>query len=318
VAICFFLCASAFWLSLFQWYPKADKEKKSKLQLIVVGGCAVIFFGSTLWSVIGIGGISAMTYHMSGTINDADAIQGSLSRRVEREWSVATSLQYLEQQFQTLSNLEEKQGAFSGYANTGDVTIQLESLSKALGNLRTVLQKNAEESRTDLSESKDRVEKLRQIVDEPETPISKRMSDFSKALTSLNEVFQRVQSRQMASFVREISGDLDTFAAVQAPMQKNDVGEAQRAALDRLKATVVAAKQTLKKISEGAESSEEIKLKNLTTISPGMAVIKYAGAIVGEIAAAIALDFFPVIFFIILALTADIRKKEQEEEEGLE
>lgn len=318
VAIATFLLALGLWLPLFRWYPKLNEPKKRLvLYLVVPFGITTIFFSSTVLSVIGIGGVPAMTQHMAVTVEQAEGTLTSLTARVEREAALRVPITLLSNQFTTLSQLEEKKGAFTTFQGVGDVSIQLQSLSETLHNLGKQIEDNTSERRQDLAEARETLEKLRKTVDDPEVSMSDKSIQFSRQLTGLNQTLERVASSRIVEVVKSVSRDLDSLSALQSPKGDTELADAQRNAIQNLSQTVATAKDTMAKFLQDMSSSDDIKLKNLTAISPSVAVRRYWSSILPEISASIALDFFPVTLFILLTLTIDVRKKEEDEEAAL-
>jgi len=318
VATATFLLALGLWLPLFKWYPKLDeKRKRIVLYFVVPFGITTIFFSSTVWSIIGIGGVPAMTQHMTVTVEQAEGTLTSLTARVEREAALKAPVTLLSNQFATLSQLEERKGAFTTFQGVGDVSIQLQSLSETLHNLGNQIGENSSERRQDLADARETLEKLRKTVDDPEISMSNKSIQFSRQLTGLNQTFERVASSRIVEVIKSVSRDLDSLSALQAPQGDTKLADAQRSALQNLGQTVATAKDTMAKFLQDISSADDVKLKNLTAISPSVAVRRYWSSILPEISASITLDFFPAVLFILLTITVDVRKKEEEAEEIL-
>lgn len=311
-----FLASIALWFSLFTWYPKADKDTKRKLNW-AMGITGIIIFGlSTIWTVMGLGGDAALIHHMNHTVKKTEEILNSIAGRVEKETQMATSSKMLSEQFTGLASME-KGGAFTVdkdrkiiYEGRGEVFIQLTSLSQTLTNLEQLITSSVTSRRNTIEEVKEEISKLRETVADTNTPPSTRMRYFSAKLSTVNQLFQKIQSQQVDRLAKEVSRQLQSLSATNAPKGGTKVGEAQKSAVDRLSQTVDSAQKIMLKFTESG-SNEFFEISPLTAIDMGNAVIRYAYVILPAWAGAIALDYVPVLFLFILNWTAKIREEEE-------
>ena len=69
--------------------------------------------------------------------------------------------------------------------------------------------------------------------------------------------------------------------------------------------SVGSAKVTIDKFASELISSDDLRLENLTTISAGVAVIRYWYTIVPQITISLGLDFVPALFLLMIMLFHD-------------
>ena len=314
VAVASFLMALAFWMSLFKWYPKVDRAARKTLNTYVIPFIVLmVFFASTLWSIIGIGGVSAMAFHMRNTADLADKTLAALTEQVEKEASLKQPLSTLSQQFATLAKQEEA-GAFSSFPGKVDVVSSLQTTSETLGNLAKAIDANTNERRSSIGEVREEISRLRRLVDDPKIAMTDKIVRFSSSLTNVNQLFQRIHSGEITRMIRSMNDRLVELSAVTPPEGQTQLAIAQREAIERLAKTVDAAKSIVSKSTDEMGETSTMDMESLATISVGMAVLRYWYTIIGEIVASIALDFAPAGLLVILVLTATVRKEEKKEE----
>lgn len=312
-AVASFLIALGFWMSLFKWYPKVEKDKQKKMNMYVIPPvCVIIFFASTIWSIIGIGGIGALTHHMRWTVDKAEVTLTNLNEQVEKEYGIKQSLLTLSDQFKNLA-VQETRGAFSSYSGAGDVVASLKSTSETLNNLANAIQISTNERRTDAEDAKENIAKLRRIIDDPEVNMNDKMVRFASMLTDVNQQFQKIHSGEIMRTIREMNNRLEELSALTPPAGESALAQAQREAIERLKTTVAAAKKIVSKNTDEIGDGANIEVDNLSSMSVETACMKYWYTIIAEIVISIALDFAPAALLIILVLTASVRQKEDEE-----
>jgi len=172
VAIATFFIAIGLWLPLFRYYSRTHVTKRKLVNTYVIPfTCVVIFCSSTIWSVIGTGGDSALVHHMQVTIDQGDRTLNQLTGQIEQESNLRSSLQAFSQQFAMLSKLEEE-GNFSNYIGYGQVAHQLKTLGETMANGAQLIVENADQRRRDANDAMDMIERLRKTIDSPETSLS--------------------------------------------------------------------------------------------------------------------------------------------------
>lgn len=307
------LISVALWFILFDWYPKSNKDTRRKLNWATGIGCIIIFFLSTNWSVICLGGDAALIHHMNLTVGEAERMLNGLITQIESEVGLQTSADLLTAQFRNLAGMETE-GAFTSFAGKGEVVAQLVSLSHTFGNLSDTVGKGIKSRRQWVHDAKEEIGGLREIINSAELEQTSKIREFGKRSTSINQLFQKINGSQTAVLVKEASGVLDKLAATQQPTGNGQLASAQREVLSRLEQTTQSAKKIMSKFSQDSTLASP-ELKPLMSIHVGNAVWKYAHVITWAWAGAIALDYMPLVFGLMLFWTTYHEEEKQQTEE---
>lgn len=219
------------WPYLFRYYSVSTPSERSKIMKFVLPGFFIlIFFASTIFSVIGLGGESALLYHMSNTAQEADMTLNKLTKKVETDYSIRTTLSTYSKHFANLSR-SESEGAISGFRGSSEVVRQLKVLSEALENVVDVVDVNYVERQKEVDVVKAKITQMKAIAEDRAVTIAEKQIQFSKMLTDLNQSFQKIKSKDLMVLIGDISKNLDVISSMTPPLGNDPLAVAQRSAL---------------------------------------------------------------------------------------
>src|SRR5262245_27334844 len=129
---------STFWF-LSEYFARGTSADRVRYGAIAGAICVLVFWFSTQWSVVAMGGKDAVSTHMQRTLAAAETQGLRLYRRAASEANRGPQLQTLSQNFTDLAR-REAGGAFSGLQGEGDVVATLRNTSQLFANLATSVQ----------------------------------------------------------------------------------------------------------------------------------------------------------------------------------
>jgi len=284
----------------------ADARKKASYGLVIFFVCFLIFGFSTLWSIITLGGKEAVGIHMQQVLIASDKQGLKLLKQGSQEANMAPKLSALADQFESYA-LREAGGAFSGMTGEGDVVSTLRNTAETFRSLADSVLKT-EQDRAKLYENlKQDIASARDILSTEDKDMTMRSINlqFSKKLAGINENLTRMGKTTSVEFVTTVSRNLDSLTLV----TKESTVAAQREAIERLHGITKGAQEIVSQLT-GKEEFAETDVQTFTMISMGNAIIRYASNIFYAWAYAIALDFAPLLFIILLSVAAKDEEKE--------
>src|SRR4051812_7936137 len=124
---------STFWF-LAEYFARGTRKERVRYGVIAGAICVLVFWFSTQWSVVSMGGKDALSTHMQRTLAAAEMQGLRLYGRAATEANLGPQLQTLSQNFTDLAR-RESGGAFSGLRGEGDVVATLRNTSELFANL---------------------------------------------------------------------------------------------------------------------------------------------------------------------------------------
>lgn len=296
--------------------PKMDatRQKYAWGAMVVV---MVLAFGfSTQWSVIAIGGKSAMSTHIQTTLTEADTEALKLYRQASVEANMAPQLEGLSQQYNSLSEFE-RGGGFSGLTGGGEVVGTLQSTSQLFANaartIKTVGRDKEElyDQYKKLSDNGRKIASAIEATDMTEGDKVRQLSlEFAGNLGEINRVLTRMRETSARTFVEQINKNLSTMTMV----PKEGIRPEQKAAIERLATTMKGAQNTVGEILAAGQGVGEVAPQTFMMISPARAVWQYPGEVSFAWAAGVTLDLIPFMFVFLARLSWKEDEEEQTEE----
>jgi hypothetical protein len=278
---------------------------------IAVAICVLVFWFSTQWSVVSMGGKDAVSTHMQRTLAKAEMQGLRLYRRAATEANVGPQLQALSQNFTDLAR-REAGGAFSGLRGEGDVVATLRNTSQLFANLAGSVQGADKESRQNYDRVRELIGQARATAARMEgTDISdgeevrRNNLEFARQLGEINAVMARMAQTSSVGFVREANKNLTSLTM----SAKAEDRPEQKAAVERLKALVDGAQTVVGRIT-AAGDSDDTNVEIFTMLSTQKAIWTYWRDILYAWAGATTLDFAPLFFMLLLAIAYDREKEE--------
>jgi hypothetical protein len=307
---------ATFWF-LAEYFARGTRKERVRYGGIASAICVLVFWFSTQWSVVSMGGKDAASTHMQRTLAAAEMQGLRLYRRAATEANLASQLQSLSQNFTDLAR-REAGGAFSGLRGEGDVVATLRNTSQLFGTLASSVQGVDKESRQNYERARDLISRARTSAARMEgadisegEEVRKNNLDFAKHLGDINEVMARMAQTSSVGFVRVVNKNLTSLTM----SAKAEDRPEQKAAVERLKALVEGAQTVIGQItSEG--DGDETNLEIFTMLSTQGAVWRYWRDILYAWAGATTLDFAPLFFMVLLAIAYDRQKEEQGDATG--
>jgi hypothetical protein len=297
---------SAFWF-LAEYFARGSRKERVRYGVIAGAICVLVFWFSTQWSVVSMGGKDAVSTHMQRTLAAAEAQGLRLYRRAATEANLAPQLQTLSQNFTDLGR-REAGGAFSGLRGEGDVVATLRNTSELFANLAGSVAAVDQESRQNYDRARELIAQARasatkiegaDIADGDE--VRKYDLEFANRLGDINEVMARMAQTSSIPFVRVVNKNLTSLTM----SAKADDRPEQKAAVERLKALVDAAQSVVGQLTR-ASDADEVNIETFTMLSTQRAIWKYWQDILYAWAGATTLDFAPLFFMVLLAIAYDL------------
>jgi len=297
---------SAFWF-LAEYFARGSRKERVRYGVIAGAICVLVFWFSTQWSVVSMGGKDAVSTHMQRTLAAAEAQGLRLYRRAATEANLAPQLQTLSQNFTDLAR-REAGGAFSGLRGEGDVVATLRNTSELFANLAGSVAAVDQESRQNYDRARELIAQARasatkiegaDIADGDE--VRKYDLEFANRLGDINEVMARMAQTSSIPFVRVVNKNLTSLTM----SAKADDRPEQKAAVERLKALVDAAQSVVGQLTR-ASDADEVNIETFTMLSTQRAIWKYWQDILYAWAGATTLDFAPLFFMVLLAIAYDL------------
>jgi hypothetical protein len=302
---------STFWF-LAEYFARGTRSERVRYGAIAAAICVLVFWFSTQWSVVAMGGKDAVSTHMQRTLAAAEMQGLCLYRRAATEANLGPQLQTLSQNFTDLAR-REAGGAFSGLRGEGDVVATLRNTSQLFANLGASVQGADKESRQEYDRARELIGLARASAARMEgadisegDEVRKNNLEFAKHLGDINAVMARMAQTSSVGFIREVNRNL---TALTMSAKAEDRPE-QKAAVERLKTLVEGAQAVIGRItsvSDGDDTNVEI----FTMLSTQGAVWKYWRDILYAWAGATTLDFAPLFFMVLLAIAYDRQQQEQ-------
>src|SRR5215471_16371774 len=201
---------STFWF-LAEYFARGTRKERIRYGIIAGTICVLVFWFSTQWSVVSMGGKDAVSAHMQRTLAAAEAQGLRLYRRAAAEANLGPQLQTLSQNFTDLAR-REAGGAFSGIRGEGDVVATLRNTSELFANLAGSVSGVDKESRQNYDRLRELIGQARttaakiETVDISETDEVRKIDlDFAKRLGEINEVMARMAQTSSIGFVRVVN-----------------------------------------------------------------------------------------------------------------
>src|ERR1043166_1666479 len=144
---------STFWF-LAEYFARGTRKERVRYGAIAGAICVLVFWFSTQWSVVAMGGKDAVSTHMQRTLAAAEVQGLRLYRRAATEANLGPQLQTLSRSFTDLAR-REAGGAFSGLRGEGDVVSTLRNTSELFANLAGSVQGVDKESRQNYDRLRD-------------------------------------------------------------------------------------------------------------------------------------------------------------------
>jgi len=301
---------STFWF-LAEYFARGTRKERVRYGAIAGAICVLVFWFSTQWSVVSMGGKDAVSTHMQQTLSAAEMQGLRLYRRAATVANLGPQLQTLSQNFTDLAR-REAGGAFSGLRGEGDVVSTLRNTSELFANLARSVQGVDKESRQNYDRARELIGQARvsaarmegaDISDGDE--VRKNNLDFAKHLGDINEVMARMAQTSSVGFIRVMNKNL---TALTMSAKAEDRPE-QKAAVERLKTLVDGAQAVIGQITSAGDG-DDTNIEIFTMLSTQGAVWKYWRDILYAWAGATTLDFAPLFFMVLLAIAYDRQKQE--------
>lgn len=302
---------STFWF-LAEYFARGTRKERVRYGAIAGAICLLVFWFSTQWSVVSMGGKDAVSTHMQRTLGAAEMQGLRLYRRAATEANLGPQLQTLSQNFNDLAR-REAGGSFSGLRGEGDVVATLRNTSQLFANLAGSVQGADKESRQDYDRARELIGQARATAARMEgTDISdgdevrKNNLEFARRLGDINEVMARMAQTSSVGFIREVNKNLTTLTM----SAKGDDRPEQKAAVERLKALVDGAQAVVVRITT-ASDGDDTHVETYTMLSTQKAIWTYWWDVLYAWAGATTLDFAPLFFMLLLAIAYDRQQEEQ-------
>ena len=248
VAIGIAVVASVYWLVLNHWYPFADQKTKRSANWGILAFCVIIGFGSTLFSVISIGGRDAVAIHEQKTLQDARAEGLKYLQVGEKEMNLVAPLHTYHDVFIQLSS-REIHGEISGVNGPGLVVASLKTTAEAFNNFAASIEATEEDRKkayarleTALNEGQDLVVKQNSIKFDPQA-YKDIQAQFAAVTGTLNKELAKLASLSSLRFIQEANNNLEQLTSV-----IGTGSNAQNAAIQALRQPIQAASTTLNKL----------------------------------------------------------------------
>jgi hypothetical protein len=296
---------STFWF-LAEYYARGSRKDRAQYGAIAAAICVLVFWFSTQWSVVSVGGKDAVSTHMQRTLADAEMQGLRLYRRAATEANLGPQLQTFSQNFSDLAR-REAGGAFSGLRGEGDVVATLRNTSQLFANLARSVEGVDKESRQNYNRARESIGQARAAAARMEgadisegDEVRKNNLEFARHLGDINEVMARMAQASSVGFVRVVNQHLTSLTM----SAKAEDRPEQKAAVERLTAVVGGAQTVIGQIT-AAGDGEETNVQIFTMLSTQRAIWTYWRDVLYAWAGATTLDFAPLFFMVLLAIAYD-------------
>ena len=304
---------STFWF-LAEYFARGTRKERVRYGAIAAAICVLVFWFSTQWSVVSMGGKDAVSAHMQRTLAAAEMQGLRLYRRAATEANLGPQLQTLSQNFSDLAR-REAGGAFSGLRGEGDVVATLRNTSQLFANLAGSVQGVDKESRQNYDHVRELIGQARASAARMEgadisegDEVRKNNLEFARHLGDINEVMARMAQTSSVGFIREVNKNLTSLTM----SAKAEDRPEQKAAVERLKGLVDGAQTVISRIT-GAGDSDDTSVEIFTMLSTQRAIWTHWRDVLYAWAGAATLDFAPLFFMVLLAIAYDRQSQEQDD-----
>jgi hypothetical protein len=302
---------STFWF-LAEYFARGTQRERVRYGAIAAAICVLVFWFSTQWSVVAMGGKDAVSTHMQRTLAAAEMQGLRLYRRAATEANLGPQLQTLSQNFTDLAR-REAGGAFSGLRGEGDVVATLRNTSELFANLAGSVQGADKESRQEYDRARELIGLARASaarmagadISEGDE-VRKNNLEFAKHLGDINAAMARMAQTSSVGFIREVNRNLTSLTM----SAKSEDRPEQKAAVERLRVLVDGAQAVIGRITS-ASDGDNTNVEIFTMLSTQRAVWTHWRDILYAWAGATTLDFAPLFFMVLLAIAYDRQTQEQ-------
>ena len=302
---------STFWF-LAEYFARGSRRERVQYGAIAGAICVLVFWFSTQWSVVSMGGKDAVSTHMQRTLAAAEMQGLRLYRRAATEANLGPQLQALSQNFNDLAK-REAVGAFSGLRGEGDVVATLRNTSQLFASLAGSVQGADKESRENYDRARELIGQARAAAARMEgadisegDEVRRNNLEFAKQLGDINAVMARMAQTSSLAFIREVNRNLTSLTM----SAKAEDRPEQKEAVERLRTLVEGAQTVIGRIA-GTGDNEETSLEIFTMLSTQRAIWTYWRDVLYAWAGATTLDFAPLFFMLLLAIAYDREHHEQ-------
>jgi hypothetical protein len=300
---------STFWF-LAEYFARGSRSERVRYGAIAGAICLLVFWFSTQWSVVSMGGKDAVSTHMQRTLAAAEMQGLRLYRRAATEANLGPQLQTLSRNFSDLAR-REAGGAFSGLRGEGDVVSTLRNTSELFANLAGSVEGIDKESRQNYDRARELIGQARAAAARMEgTDISegeevrKHNLEFANRLGDINAVTARMAQTSSVGFIRVMNKNLTSLTMSARAEDRPE----QKAAVERLRTLVDGAQAVINQITSAGDADDS-NVEIFTMLSTQGAVWKYWRDILYAWAGATTLDFAPLFFMVLLAIAYDRQKE---------
>lgn len=310
VGLAAMLIPPVFWGAMYKKFPLAPRRMKNLYFLVITALGLVIFFMSTVFSVMGIGGDEALQRHMYVTIEEAEIRLDSLYKQAVAQRQIAPLLENLAKQFNELAK-GESAGKYTGTQGYGTVAATFDQLAVTCSNLKKTLDASSALGDENHKKINVKITALRSVVFQDSANTHARNSVFAGYLNELNGLFTVMAGASVLPAVKEMSANLDKLTL--KTVDNSDLGNRQGQTLKNASEGVVgAAKASLVKAISEIEPRDKSNDRPFAVESMSTAIFKYAGHIAAAWASALALDFWPLVGLFVLSLVAMSQNGEED------
>jgi hypothetical protein len=300
---------STFWF-LAEYFARGTQRERVRYGAIAAAICLLVFWFSTQWSVVSMGGKDAVSTHMQRTLAAAEMQGLRLYRRAATEANLGPQLQTLSRNFSDLAR-REAGGAFSGLRGEGDVVSTLRNTSELFANLAGSVEGIDKESRQNYDRARDLIGQARAAAARMEgadisegEEVRKHNLEFANRLGDINAVTARMAQTSSVGFIRVMNKNLTSLTMSARAEDRPE----QKAAVERLRTLVDGAQAVINQITSAGDADDS-NVEIFTMLSTQGAVWKYWRDILYAWAGATTLDFAPLFFMVLLAIAYDRQKE---------
>lgn len=303
--------AFVFWFFLNRRFPEANtKQKATYLAITVVVG-ALLFGFSTQWSVITLGGREAVSIHMQTVLSGSDKQGLQLLNQGSEEANLAPQFNALASQFEGYAKREAK-GAYSEIIGEGDVVATARNTAELFRNLALNVEEIERSRANEYEGLKEEISLARDVLTSDESLRIVNLK-FGKRLSEINEHLTRMANMTSTKYVTAVNRNLSSLTFVVS----EGLTSGQQQAINQLQKMTDGAQKVVSKLMDQDEFAG-VEVQTFTMISMSNAVMKYAGEIFYAWAYALALDFAPLLFIVLLSVSRSQEERELTLEEARE
>jgi hypothetical protein len=291
------------WFILSRRFPEADTKQKLRYLGIVLVFSFLLFGFSTQWSVITLGGREAVSIHMQTVLSESDKQGLRLLNQGSEEANLAPQFNALANQFKGYAEREAR-GAYSKLIGEGDVVATARNTAELFSGLALNVEEIERNRANEYEGLKEEISSARDVLTSDE-PIRTVNLKFGKRLSEINEHLTRMAKMTSAKYVTAVNRNLSSLTMVVSEGATPD----QRQAISQLQKMTSGAQKVVSRLMD-QDAFAEAEVQTFTMISMSSAVMKYAGEIFYAWAYAIALDFAPFLFIILLSVAHGQEQRE--------